>query len=138
MRKIVSCSTGSPASTSRVPVARHVHDLAVPGDGEQPPRQPPVVDVAPEVPVEPRQPLGVDPDLSRIHLDLQLPHAPDGTRRLGQATSAWRARAVGDGGTSSSCGLVRSTTWSPRVTVTPNQSSSLRKWWSRWARQIIR
>src|SRR5205814_5597683 len=48
--------------------------LATPADKEQPPWQAPVVDIASEVAVDALQPVGVEPDLGGIDLDLDVSH----------------------------------------------------------------
>jgi hypothetical protein len=56
-------------------VVRQVHDAPVPRDDDRPAGQPTVVDVAAEVLVDPGQPVGVEPDLARLRVHLDLGHA---------------------------------------------------------------
>ena len=88
----MSVSTGRPASTSRSPYLRHVHDLAVARDHGQEARQLAVVDVALEVAVDARQSLRVEPRLRRFPLDV---HGARSwlTRRASSASSANRTSA---------------------------------------------
>ena len=47
---------------------------AAPGHRDRPAGEPPVVDVGPEVPRDPLQPVRVEPDLARLGVHLQLRH----------------------------------------------------------------
>ena len=55
-------------------------DSAGAGDGQQPARQAPVVDVAGEVAVDPLETLGPEPCFLGIDLDLQLGHLSPSAR----------------------------------------------------------
>ena len=55
-------------------VGRRVDDLPAAADDGEPPGQAAVVDVAREVPVDPGQPLGVEPEGRWIDLDLWSTH----------------------------------------------------------------
>ena len=52
---------------------------AAPGHRDRPAGEPPVVDIGPEVPLDPLQPVRVEPDLLRIGVHLQLRHDTDPT-----------------------------------------------------------
>ena len=71
---MVSVSTASASLDVTLPVGADVRQLPVAGDGEQPPRQPTVIDVAVEVAVHASQTLDIEPDVGRIDLRLQGPH----------------------------------------------------------------
>src|SRR5262249_40065573 len=56
------------------PAAGHVGQPAVPADRDEPAGQPAIVDVAGEVPVDPRQPRRVQADFGRVHFLLEPAH----------------------------------------------------------------
>ena len=58
------------------PMVGQVRDAPAPGDRDRPAREQAVVDVAAEVPVDPREPGGVEPDLPGLGVDLDQGHGP--------------------------------------------------------------
>ena len=86
------------------PVVGQVRDAPAPGDRDRPAREQAVVDVAAEVPVDPREPGGVEPDLPGLGVDLDQGHGPTLLARGVTSSSARRPRTARRGAPAASRG----------------------------------